>query len=148
MYMRMALQVAALLQGGLKATYAQENFFFDGPNKELSSERAVLRLRFYNTDEKATLTLKVRCPRFPFHFLFHFHITTYRNNFEHLYSSGARSLDAPKIMRKYANTYIFEKSFFLFMSFFNCRARLYCRMESAERPKLKNRSTPRHRGPS
>lgn len=37
----------------------QENFFFDGPNKELNSRLVVLRLRFYDTDKKALLTLKV-----------------------------------------------------------------------------------------
>ena len=37
----------------------QENFFFDGPNKELNSRLVVLRLRFYDTDKKAVLTLKV-----------------------------------------------------------------------------------------
>lgn len=29
-----------------KAVHEQENLFFDGPNKELSSQRAVFRLRF------------------------------------------------------------------------------------------------------
>lgn len=37
----------------------QENYFFDGPNKELNSRLVVLRLRFYDTDKKAVLTLKV-----------------------------------------------------------------------------------------
>jgi uncharacterized protein YjbK len=37
----------------------QENFFFDGPNRELNSRRVVLRVRFYDTDNKAVLTLKV-----------------------------------------------------------------------------------------
>lgn len=39
----------------------QENYFFDGPNKELNSRFVVLRLRFYDTDKKAVLTLKVCC---------------------------------------------------------------------------------------
>jgi hypothetical protein len=43
-----------------KAHYEQENYFFDGAEKELSSKRAVLRVRFYNKDEKAVITLKVR----------------------------------------------------------------------------------------
>jgi uncharacterized protein YjbK len=37
----------------------QENYFFDGPNKELNNRFVVLRLRFYDTDKKAVLTLKV-----------------------------------------------------------------------------------------
>lgn len=37
----------------------QENFFFDGPARELNSRRVVLRLRFYDGDKKAVLTLKV-----------------------------------------------------------------------------------------
>lgn len=37
----------------------QENYFFDGPNKELNTRLVVLRLRFYDTDKKAVLTLKV-----------------------------------------------------------------------------------------
>lgn len=37
----------------------QENYFFDGPNKELNSRLVVLRLRFYDKDKKAVLTLKV-----------------------------------------------------------------------------------------
>jgi uncharacterized protein YjbK len=42
------------------AAALQENFFFDGPGRELNSRRVVLRLRFYDTDKKAVLTLKVR----------------------------------------------------------------------------------------
>jgi adenylate cyclase class IV len=38
--------------------YQQENFFFDGPNQELTSRRCVMRLRFFNTDEKAVITVK------------------------------------------------------------------------------------------
>lgn len=37
----------------------QDNYFFDGPNRELNSRRVVLRLRTYNGDQKATITLKV-----------------------------------------------------------------------------------------
>jgi len=43
----------------------QENYFFDGPDRELNSRRVVLRVRFYDTDKKAVITLKVRagsCP--------------------------------------------------------------------------------------
>ena len=41
-----------------KAKYFQENFFFDGSNGELSSKRVVLRVRFYNMDEKCVITVK------------------------------------------------------------------------------------------
>jgi len=51
-------QVAAMLAAGKQATYAQENFFFDGDKQELESQRAVLRLRFFNGDEKAVITVK------------------------------------------------------------------------------------------
>lgn len=37
----------------------QENFFFDGAGQELSSRRVVLRVRFYNQDQKAVITVKV-----------------------------------------------------------------------------------------
>lgn len=37
----------------------QENYFFDGPSKELNSRFVVLRVRFYDVDKKAVLTLKV-----------------------------------------------------------------------------------------
>jgi len=52
--------VAAALGGDAtrKATHHQENFFFDGPGKELSAQRAVLRVRFYDTDRRALITLK------------------------------------------------------------------------------------------
>lgn len=52
-------RVAQLLSESHMAKYEQENFFFDGQNKELSSQLAVLRVRIYNSDEKAELTLKV-----------------------------------------------------------------------------------------
>jgi hypothetical protein len=39
--------------------HAQENYFFDGSKGELNSKRVVLRVRFYDTDKKARLTLKV-----------------------------------------------------------------------------------------
>lgn len=59
---RAAYDKAALLFGGsnTQAVYAQENFFFDGSKQELSSKKTILRLRFYNTDEKAVFTIKVR----------------------------------------------------------------------------------------
>jgi uncharacterized protein YjbK len=60
----------ALLRGGpharpcaVRATLAQENYFFDGQGGELGAQRCVLRLRFAASDasdaeETATLTLK------------------------------------------------------------------------------------------
>lgn len=52
--------LAAALAPHYRTTHKQENFFFDGPNQELSSRRVVLRVRFYNKDKKALVTLKVR----------------------------------------------------------------------------------------
>jgi uncharacterized protein YjbK len=43
----------------LNAALGQENYFFDGPNQELNSRRVVLRVRLYDKDKKARLTLKV-----------------------------------------------------------------------------------------
>jgi len=40
------------------AKHRQENFFFDGTEGELSSNRVILRIRFYNVDEKALVTVK------------------------------------------------------------------------------------------
>ncbi|KAL0463947.1 UNVERIFIED_CONTAM: Triphosphate tunnel metalloenzyme 3 [Sesamum latifolium] len=39
-------------------THLQENLFFDGRNAELSSNLAVLRLRFYDLDSHCVLSLK------------------------------------------------------------------------------------------
>ncbi len=52
-------KLAEALQPGYRATYQQENFFFDGAQQELSSRRVVLRVRFYNGDQKAVITVKV-----------------------------------------------------------------------------------------
>lgn len=52
-------KLAAVLAPGRVATHQQENYFFDGPNRELNSRFVVLRVRFYDTDKKAVLTLKV-----------------------------------------------------------------------------------------
>jgi len=38
----------------------QENYFFDGDANQLEATHTVLRLRFYNNDEKATVTIKVK----------------------------------------------------------------------------------------
>ena len=48
------------LMGPATAFYAQENYFFDGVNDELKKAQT-LRIRFYNTDQKAVVTVKVRC---------------------------------------------------------------------------------------
>lgn len=39
-------------------THRQRNFFFDGAASQLSSRRAVLRLRFYGDDERCVVSLK------------------------------------------------------------------------------------------
>ncbi|XP_010250281.1 PREDICTED: triphosphate tunel metalloenzyme 3-like isoform X2 [Nelumbo nucifera] len=41
-------------------THFQENVFFDGTAAELSSKRAVLRLRFYNSDSRCVVSLKAK----------------------------------------------------------------------------------------
>jgi inorganic triphosphatase YgiF len=52
-------KVVALLAASRQAVHDQENYFFDGPGQELGKRWVVLRLRFYNGDEKAVITLKV-----------------------------------------------------------------------------------------
>ena len=51
--------VATQLQDSFREMHQQENFFFDGIKGELSSQRVVLRCRFYNKDKRAIVTLKV-----------------------------------------------------------------------------------------
>ncbi|XP_061350819.1 triphosphate tunnel metalloenzyme 3 isoform X3 [Gastrolobium bilobum] len=41
-------------------THRQHNIFFDGAASELSARRAVLRLRFYNDDERCVVSLKAK----------------------------------------------------------------------------------------
>ncbi|PIA40906.1 hypothetical protein AQUCO_02400163v1 [Aquilegia coerulea] len=41
-------------------THLQENIFFDGTAKELSSKLVVLRLRFYNSDSRCVVSLKAK----------------------------------------------------------------------------------------
>ena len=55
-------QVAHELRELFREEHAQENFFFDGSERELSSQRSVLRCRFYNHDKRAIVTLKVGQP--------------------------------------------------------------------------------------
>lgn len=50
--------VKSVLLPCFKAVHDQENHFFDGALKELSSQKVVLRVRFYGTDQKAVLTVK------------------------------------------------------------------------------------------
>lgn len=41
-------------------THVQENIFFDGPNSELATNLAALRLRFYDLDSQCVLSLKAK----------------------------------------------------------------------------------------
>lgn len=41
-----------------RRAHEQENCFFDGASQELSSRHVVLRLRFYDVDRKAVMTMK------------------------------------------------------------------------------------------
>lgn len=50
--------VKSLLLPCFKTIHEQENHFFDGANEELSSQKVVLRIRFYNGDHKAVITCK------------------------------------------------------------------------------------------
>lgn len=52
-------RLATVLASGAGPVYQQENYFFDGPASELNSKRVVVRVRLYNKDQKATLTIKV-----------------------------------------------------------------------------------------
>jgi len=51
-------RLAEALAARHRAKHHQENFFFDGSNGELSSQRVVLRVRFYNVDQRAVVTVK------------------------------------------------------------------------------------------
>ncbi len=50
--------VKSILLPSFKTVHDQENHFFDGAQKELSSQKVVLRVRFYGTDQKAVITVK------------------------------------------------------------------------------------------
>ena len=50
--------VCAALLPCFRQAHEQENWFFDGAKKELSSRQIVLRVRIYDTDRKAVITLK------------------------------------------------------------------------------------------
>jgi hypothetical protein len=47
-----------LLSSSEPTVYRQRNCFYDGPNKELSSQMTVLRVRWFNTNEKVVVTVK------------------------------------------------------------------------------------------
>jgi adenylate cyclase class IV len=47
-----------LLKADQTHLYRQHNLFYDGPNHELSSQRTVLRVRWFNDDEKVVITVK------------------------------------------------------------------------------------------
>uniref|UniRef100_A0A7N0RHT0 CYTH domain-containing protein n=1 Tax=Kalanchoe fedtschenkoi TaxID=63787 RepID=A0A7N0RHT0_KALFE len=52
--------VASILSPYHVKTHLQENIFFDGANGELTSQRAVLRLRFYDGDARCVVSLKAK----------------------------------------------------------------------------------------
>jgi len=51
-------RVGEALRAHHRGGFEQENLFFDGPNRELNAERVVLRLRLYDGNKKAVVTLK------------------------------------------------------------------------------------------
>jgi len=53
-------RVTTLLSPFHVITHRQHNLFFDGAGSELSSRRAVLRLRFYGDDERCVVSLKAK----------------------------------------------------------------------------------------
>ncbi|XP_027333054.1 triphosphate tunel metalloenzyme 3 isoform X3 [Abrus precatorius] len=52
--------VTTLLSPFHVTTHRQQNLFFDGADSELSSRRAVLRLRFYDDDTRCVVSLKAK----------------------------------------------------------------------------------------
>ncbi|KAI5416084.1 hypothetical protein KIW84_041215 [Lathyrus oleraceus] len=53
-------RVTTLLSPFHVVTHRQHNLFFDGAASELSSRRAILRLRFYGNDEQCVVSLKAK----------------------------------------------------------------------------------------
>ncbi|KAK4774181.1 hypothetical protein SAY87_029200 [Trapa incisa] len=53
-------RVVALLAPFRRETLRQENLFFDGSEKELPSQRAILRIRFYNGQARCVVSLKAK----------------------------------------------------------------------------------------
>lgn len=64
------------------STTPQENYFFDGSQQELESKRCVLRLRFYNGEEKVVITCKVSDA------LRHQHTRAHAHTHKHKHSQG------------------------------------------------------------
>ncbi|CAI9784618.1 unnamed protein product [Fraxinus pennsylvanica] len=52
--------LSTILSRHHRTTHFQKNVFFDGTNAELSSNLAVLRLRFYNLDSHSILSIKAK----------------------------------------------------------------------------------------
>ena len=52
-------KVADALKDSYIETHDQENFFFEGSEKELSKAKLSLRTRFYGVDKKCQITMKV-----------------------------------------------------------------------------------------
>lgn len=53
-------RLSTILSPHHRKTHFQENVFFDGTNAELSSNLAVLRLRFYDLDSHSVLSIKAK----------------------------------------------------------------------------------------
>lgn len=52
-------KVAEALKDSYIETHDQENFFYEGSEKELNKARVSLRTRFYGGDKKCVITMKV-----------------------------------------------------------------------------------------
>lgn len=52
-------KVAEALKDAYIETHDQENFFYEGSEKELNKARVSLRTRFYGGDKKCVITMKV-----------------------------------------------------------------------------------------
>ena len=53
--------MAEALKDSYIETHDQENFFYEGSEKELNKARVSLRTRFYGGDKKCVITMKVPC---------------------------------------------------------------------------------------
>jgi hypothetical protein len=51
-------KLVSLLAADQQHLYRQQNLFYDGSNRELSSQRNILRVRWFNDDEKVVITVK------------------------------------------------------------------------------------------
>lgn len=51
-------RLSSILSPHHRRTHLQQNIFFDGPNSELATNLAALRLRFYDLDSRCVLSLK------------------------------------------------------------------------------------------